>query len=158
MSYRPLTANSSLANIIIKSPELGELKYPLSLRGLSSQTIKSLQPIGACLGSDKIVTFSFTNFLKKATQYAVKVEKYFDNSPIPMDFIPEQAIINALPADPIKGTEIVSSIKFEPYLIAETKAILRVTSPDGGEYTWVLTGQGHPPQAQVFINLIFRDQ
>lgn len=68
--------------------------------------------------------------------------------PIPIDFIPDQPIITALPGDPAKGTEILSNLKFEPYFIGESKAILRVTSPDGGEYSWVLIGSSYPPQAQ----------
>ena len=51
--FRPLTSNPINANFIIKSPDLGELKYPLLLKGLSSSAPKTLQPIVTFLGSDK---------------------------------------------------------------------------------------------------------
>jgi len=129
------------------------LKYPLLLKGNPTSQIKTLNTISACLGSDKIISFSFINYLKKQTTYAVKIEKFMDNMPIPIDFIPDQGVITAPPSDPLKGTEIVSSLRFEPFFIGESKAILRVTSPDGGEYNWILVGSSYPPQAQGPIKI-----
>lgn len=141
------------ASITIRSPELGDLKYPLLLKGIPTTQIKTLNTISACLGSDKIISFSFINYLKKQTTYAVKIEKFMDNMPIPIDFIPDQAVITAASADPLKGTEIISTLRFEPYFIGESKAILRVTSPEGGEYNWILVGSSYPPQAQGPIKI-----
>lgn len=109
------------ATITIKSPELGDLKYPLLLKGNPTTQIKTLNTISACLGSDKIISFSFINYLKKQTTYAVKIEKFMENMPIPIDFIPDQAVITAAPADPSKGTEILSSLRFEPYSSEKAK-------------------------------------
>jgi hypothetical protein len=33
-------------------------------------------------------------------------------------------------------------------MIYESKAVLKVSSPEGGEYTWLLVGQPLPAQAQ----------
>ena len=65
------------------------------------------------------------------------------------DFIPEQLTIQAQPStDFIKGTEIIGKIKYEPYSIGENRCILKVTSPEGGEYAFVLKGVCNSPQAQ----------
>lgn len=80
VSFRPLIVGKINTNVIIKSQELGELKYPISIEGTPVHP-KILQPIQACLGSDKIVQIYFTHYLKKASSYTVKVEKYADNIP-----------------------------------------------------------------------------
>ena len=154
LSYRPLiVGNNNNASVTIKSPELGDMKYPLVLKGTASNQVKTINNISACLGSDKVVSFSFMNYLKKPTDYSVKIEKFVDTMPVPIDFIPDQAIIKAQPGDPEKGTEIINTLRFEPYFIGESKAILRVSSPEGGEYNWVLVGSSYPPQAQGPIKI-----
>jgi hypothetical protein len=107
-----------------------------------------MQPITTFLGADKIITYSFMHYLKKATQYAVKIEKFYEDKPQPNDFIPVENTINALPSDPIKGLELTGNIKFDPYFIGESKALLRVFSAEGGEHQFILTGQTSAPQAQ----------
>ena len=104
-----------------------------------------LQPIQACLGSDKIVQIYFTHYLKKPSQYTVKVEKFAEGVPF-SDFIPEVATINV---DPTKGpAENMFNLRYEPSNIIETKGLLKVSSVDGGEYQWVITGKPLFPQAQ----------
>jgi hydrocephalus-inducing protein len=145
VSFRPLTVSQQLANIIIKSVELGDLKYPLLLKGSSNPAPKAIPTIKTYLGSEKMVSISFTNYLKKQSTYSVKVEKFLDSYPLPIDFITD---VNLIQADPTKGSELSFSVKFEPYFIGESKAIVKVSSPEGGEYSWVLAGEARPPQAQ----------
>jgi hydrocephalus-inducing protein len=145
VSFRPLTVGHAQANIFIKSTELGDMKYPLLLKGTNNPQPKSLQPIQAYLGSEKIVTVSFTNYLKKPTTYNLKVDKLVDNMPVPVDFVPESAVVQS---DPSKSTEVTFTIKFEPYQVGRSMALLKATSPEGGEYSWVLIGEAYPPQAQ----------
>jgi hypothetical protein len=121
------------------------MKYPLLLKGLSNPQPKSLQPIGAYLGSEKIVTLSFTNYLKKLTTYTIKVEKFVENMTAPIDFSPE---LPTVIADPSKSQEISFTIKFDPYQTGRSMALLKAVSPEGGEYTWILIGEAYPPQAQ----------
>ena len=144
VSFRPLLVGKINTNVIIKSPELGELKYPISIEGTAAPP-KVLQPIQACLGSDKIVQIYFTHYLKKPSQYTVKVEKFAEGVPF-SDFIPEVATINV---DPTKGpAENMFNLRYEPSNIIETKGLLKVSSVDGGEYQWVITGKPLFPQAQ----------
>ena len=145
VSFRPLIVGKTNTNIIIKSPELGELKYPIEIEGTNAPA-KILQPIQASLGSEKIVQITFTHYLKKASTYTVKVEKYADNIPF-TDFVPEVANITV---DPAKGgqPENTFNLKYEPSNVIESKGILKVSSPDGGEYQWIITGKASFPQAQ----------
>jgi hydrocephalus-inducing protein len=144
VSYRPLLLGKTVSNIKITSPELGTLKYPITIEGTPTQP-KILPPITACLGSDKIVQIYFTHYLKKPSTYTIKVEKYADGIPF-ADFIPEVATLNV---DPSKGSaENSFNLKYEPSNIIESKGILKVTSPDGGEFQWVLKGIPSFPQAQ----------
>lgn len=148
LTYRPLLVSQLNSNIIIKSTELGELKFPLLLKGVSLPPPKQLQTISTTLGAEKIITFNFLNYIKKATQYTVKIEKLNDNMPNTMDFIPEQTTISTQPADFIKGNEVVAKVKYEPYFIGENRALLKVSSIDGGEYSFILVGVCNSPQAQ----------
>jgi hypothetical protein len=136
-------------NIKIVSPELGELIYPLLLKGLPLNTHKSLPTIQTFLGSEKIETYRFLSYTKKATDYTVKIEKFADNLPNPSDFVPEPNLLKAVATDPMKGFEITGSIKYVPYNIGTSRAILKVSSSDGGEFTWVLHGECSTPQPQV---------
>jgi len=80
ISYRPLLANNTINSLItIKSPELGELKYPLQLRGTTPQPPKVLPTMIASLGSEKIVTYNFLCYIKKATEFAIKIEKFSES-------------------------------------------------------------------------------
>ena len=89
---------------------------------------------------------NFTHYIKKATVYTVKVEPYAEGVPY-NDFIPEVANI---PVDLAKGGQPENSfnLRYEPSGIVECKALLKVSSPDGGEYQWILTGKPSFPQAQ----------
>ena len=74
VSFRPLVVGKINTNVTIKSSELGELKYPISIEGTPAPP-QTLQPIQACLGSDKIIQVSFTHFIKKPATYTIKVDK-----------------------------------------------------------------------------------
>ncbi|MCP3682018.1 MAG: hypothetical protein GY861_04940 [bacterium] len=166
ISYRPLLTNTTLNSLItIKSPELGDLKYPLQLKGTSGQPPKVLPPMVASLGSEKIVTYNFLSYIKKATEFQIKIEKFNDSFPNISEFTPvfdESAkqsgppvIKRTEPCDYIKGTDITGNIKFEPCnFTGESKAMLRVVSAEAGEYLFVLVGQSSAPKASVsrYIN------
>ena len=58
----------------MKNPTLGEFKYNLQLKGIPNQSQRSLA-FKCSLGQDQMQAFKFMHFMKKATQYAVKVER-----------------------------------------------------------------------------------
>jgi hypothetical protein len=144
-SFRPLVVGKINTNVTIKSGELGELKYPISIEGTPSPP-QILQPIQASLGSDKIIQVSFTHFIKKPTTYTIKVEQYSEGVPF-SDFVPE---VNSINVDLSKGGQPENSfnLRYEPSNIVESKCLLKASSPDGGEYQWIITGKPSFPQAQ----------
>ena len=144
-SFRPLVVGKINTSVTIKSGELGELKYPISIEGIAAPP-QTLQPIQASLGSDKIIQVSFTHFIKKPTTYTIKVEQYSEGVPF-SDFVPE---VNSINVDLSKGGQAENSfnLRYEPSNIVESKGLLKASSPDGGEYQWIITGKPSFPQAQ----------
>ena len=49
--------------------------------------------------------------------------------------------------------ELTVNVKFEPNNIGDTRAIMRITSPNGVEYTCLLYGHGAPPQPQPITKI-----
>lgn len=110
----------------------------------------------APLGTDLVQKFKFPHFLKKQTAYAIKIEKFGGGSqatggakdkaaPNQVDFIPETANVNVPPADSYDGIEQEISIRYEPSKLGESRAILTISSPEGGEHQCMLMGQASPP-------------
>lgn len=163
ISYRPLIKSQkdsySTSIITIKSPELGELKYPLILKGSQLPPIKQLPTIVTTLGSEKVVNYTINHYLKKATQYHVTVEKINSSMPNPIDFSPQPDCLNVSAFDSNKPNEVNSKVKYEPYFIGESRAYLRVHSNEGGEFMFLLIGICNSPQAQgpikIPINKVF---
>ena len=69
VSFRPLIVGKIRTNLTIKSSDLGELKYPISIEGTPAPP-QILQPIQASLGSDKIMQVN--SFYKKTRQLYYK--------------------------------------------------------------------------------------
>jgi len=133
---------------LLKQPVLGEFRYKLRLRGLAPTTQRSLN-FQTSLGSELVQAFKFTHFLKqKQTNYAAKIFKV-DQAEAATEFKAEPAQVQAPPADSFKGTEVSVNIKFEPFTIGESRGILKLTSPEGMEYTCLLYGKSTAPQPQV---------
>ena len=47
------------------------------------------------------------------------------------------------------GTDVTFDVTFEPSSVGDTRAVLLVSSPSGGDYTFPLTGVCLPPKPQV---------
>ena len=87
--YRPLTMVEQEIDFVLKNPVLGDFKYKLLLKGLPASSQRSMA-FKCALGSDLVQVFKFTHFLKKATNYAIKIEK-LDQTPGASDFKAEIA-------------------------------------------------------------------
>ena len=105
------------------------------------------------LGTEIVQTFKFMNFLKKPTSYFCKVEKLGAPKNLDpkakgaqTDFQLDVAEIKALPAETFEGNEQGVSVRFEPSSMQDTKAVLYVTSNEGGEYQCLLSGYCTAPQ------------
>ena len=62
--------------------------------------------------------------------------------------------MQAAASDSAKGVELLVNVKYEPFTIGETRAILKLTSPEGMEYTCLLLGKATAPLPQVYSNNI----
>jgi hypothetical protein len=73
--FRPLvTSADETVPLTLDDPVLGQFKYQLLLRGLQPNTQRSMA-FRCALGADVMQVFKFTHFLKKPTNYAVKIER-----------------------------------------------------------------------------------
>lgn len=111
------------------------------------------------LGTDLVQKFKFINYIKKPTPYAIRVERQGpgakavpakekggkDKPPVPADFVPEVATITVPAATSYEGVEQEIGIRFDPSSLGESRGILFITSPEGGEYQLQLIGNASPP-------------
>lgn len=91
-----------------------------------------------------VQAFKFTHFLKKPTAYAIKIERLDQPGQI-CDFKSDVPQVQAAAADTPKGIEVLVNVKYEPFTIGETRAILKLTSPEGMEYSCLLLGKATAP-------------
>ncbi|CAD8206755.1 unnamed protein product [Paramecium octaurelia] len=160
IAYRPLVVQDIQSKITIKSVQLGEFVYPLKLQGLQQNVSRSLY-FKASLGTEMVLPFKFMNYTKKPTMYtcyatklgpngkplAVNIDPKAKGAPAQTtDFICEQVQFQAPQSESFDGVECQISVKYEPSSLNESRGILVVQSPDGGEYQCLLIGQGITPQ------------
>ena len=93
--------------------------------------------------------------MKKPTQYQLKIEKLGvakaatgkENPKAPMiEFTVDTPNVTAPAADTKDGVEVSVNIKFEPSSMNESKALLTISSVEGGSYQYYLVGQTLNPQ------------
>ena len=63
-----------------------------------------------------------------------------------IEFSVDTPTINAPPSDSKEGVEVPVNIKFEPSGMNESKALLTISSNEGGSYQYYLVGQTQNPQ------------
>ena len=90
--------------------------------------------------------FKFKHYLKKPTNYAVKSEDMEGNPST--SFKIEQATVQAPASESNNGVNVSVSIRFEPNNIGESRALLKLNSPENIEYTCLLYGHSTAPQPQ----------
>merc|ERR1711988_1866900 len=88
--FRPLgAAEEETIDLTLVNAVLGTFKYNLKLKGLQPSINRSMA-FKCALGAEVIQIFKFTHYLKKPTNYAVKVERV-DNPSAQCDFKAEVA-------------------------------------------------------------------
>jgi len=114
------------------------------------------------LGTDLVQKFKFTHYLKKQIPYTIRVERIGqgaksviqtkekekagkDKGVIPADFIPEVQTITVPAVTSYEGIDQEIGIRFEPSILGESRGILIISSPEGGEYQCLLIGTATPP-------------
>lgn len=128
----------------------------MQLKGIANTNQKQLT-FKTTLATEIIQTFKFLNYLKKAAQYSVKIERIGssfqkqgkDAKAPTCDFSLEnssQQQIQAPGSDSYEGVEVPLNLRFEPSSLVESRALLTVSNNEGGEYQCVLIGHGLSPQ------------
>jgi len=56
--------------------------------------------------------------------------------------------VQAAAAESYKGIEISVNVKYEPFTIGDSRGIIKLTSPEGMEYSCLLFGKSTAPQPQ----------
>ena len=155
INYRPLIVASQEGMVVAKSPDLGDYKYKLSLKGLKSTSQKYLYiyiyiyrslHFKTALGTELVQVFRFYHYLKKQTVYTLKLEKVGGGAST--DFRSEQPNIPGAPAESMQGIELAVNIRYEPNNLGESRGILIITNPEGIEYSCLLFGHATAPQPQ----------
>ena len=72
--YRPLIVSEQEVELVLKNPTLGDYKYKLLLKGLNPSSQMSME-FKCSLGNDLVQSFKFVHYMKKPTNYAVKIER-----------------------------------------------------------------------------------
>lgn len=145
INFRPLIVSEQQSDLVLKNPTLGEFKYNLQLKGIANSSQRSLA-FKCSLGQDQMQAFKFVHYMKKATNYAIKVERAEGNGVC--DFKAEVVTIAAPIAETYQGVELSVNIRYEPITIGDSRGILKLTSPEGLDYTCMLYGRSSAPQPQ----------
>ena len=141
----PLMISEQEAEMTLRNPVLGDFRYQLVLKGTAPTSQRSLA-FKCSLGQDQMQAFKFFHFLKKATNYAVKVERI--DGPGTCDFKCDAPQVPAPAAENQKGVELNINVRYEPFTIGDSRGVLKLTSPEGMEYSCLLFGKSLAPQPQ----------
>lgn len=150
VNFRPLMISETECDLVLKNTVLGDYKYKLLLKGIAPTSQRSLA-FKCALGQDQMQAFKFTHYMKKATSYAVKVERL--DGPGTCDFKAEQTSVAAAAAEGNKGTMLQVNIRYEPFTIGDSRGVLKLQSPEGMEYSCLLFGKSSAPQPQGPIKI-----
>jgi hydrocephalus-inducing protein len=145
LQYCPLLVSESKepeeCTLQLISPQLGTFVYRLVLTAKPSSTDSDLV-LRTFLGSETMGTFRFLSFAPKDTTYecAVESSEYNVDSNL-------RVLAGANPPGG-EGVPVSVEVRFEPSAVGDSRAMLRVTSPTGGEYHCLLKGFCDPPKPQ----------
>ncbi|EDV21657.1 uncharacterized protein TRIADDRAFT_30117, partial [Trichoplax adhaerens] len=131
--FLPLKAGDSTGRLTFNSSELGIYQYDLYLTATPAGLEKPVY-FKTWLGSNQIQICRLINFTRSKAEYICKV----DNS----DFHVERTVTAASASN--AGTEVSIEVTYEPTKVGEVKAMLNVSSAQGGEYAFPLHGQCLP--------------
>ncbi|XP_033896012.3 hydrocephalus-inducing protein-like [Acipenser ruthenus] len=135
--FQPLKSGETTGRLTLQHHDLGFFQYELVLKALPAGLEKPLY-FRTTLGSSQAINAKFINFCRVKTEYTCKID-----SP---DFHLEKTI-SAAPGSQ-GGTEVSVEVIFEPSQLGETRGVLSISSPVGGDYAIPLYGTCGPPKAQ----------
>eukprot|EP01028_Stygiella_incarcerata_P012050 TRINITY_DN7246_c0_g1_i2.p1 TRINITY_DN7246_c0_g1~~TRINITY_DN7246_c0_g1_i2.p1 ORF type:complete len:3099 (+),score=817.41 TRINITY_DN7246_c0_g1_i2:4292-13588(+) len=137
--YRPIVVQKSSAKIQIQSPELGLFLYEAQLVAVPAGPERSLH-FHVALGNSASQSARFLHFLRAPCEYTIKLEN--------PSFVLAQKTVKAPAATGAEGVEVEVPLQFQPSLIGDSNDVMVVSSPQGGEYVFMLSGQCVGPKPQ----------
>ncbi|XP_078720178.1 hydrocephalus-inducing protein homolog isoform X2 [Lampetra fluviatilis] len=137
LEYLPLRVGESSGRLVLQSAELGAFTWDLQLRSLPAAHEKPLH-FRASLGASHTQAARFVNYSRQKSEYACKINSG--------DFHVEKTVTAAPGA--AGGTEVSVDVLYEPSHLGDTRALLTLSSPQGGEYTIPLVGVCSAPRPQ----------
>jgi len=146
VSFRPVLEGTGEGTVTLTSPELGVFPYAMKYTAKQAGLEKTMT-FKAPIGGDVVETFKFLHFARKPGQYAARIDPAPGRKGPTGDFIVESKDIKAN-ANQDDGIEVGVDIRFQPSIMNEVRALLVLSSPDGGEYKSLLVGYTQPPQPQ----------
>ncbi|XP_072403680.1 hydrocephalus-inducing protein homolog [Chiloscyllium punctatum] len=127
--YQPLKVGEVTGRLTLNNSDLGVYQYDLILKAKPAGPEKP-RHFRTNFGGNQTLTAKFINHSRQKVEYFCKVD-----SP---EFFVEKSI-TVPPASP-GGSEVGVEVIYEPLRLGETRAILNVNSPVGGEYNIPLLG------------------
>jgi len=150
--FRPVLTGKGEATIRLSANELGDfpytVKYDVKPAGLE-KTMVFKAPLGS---TDVIETFKFLHFSRKPASYTSRIEAAPGHKAPSSDFTIETKDIKAAASNG-EGVEVSVDLRFQPSALGEIRALLVLSSPDGGDYKALLVGYTQPPQPQGPVTL-----
>ncbi len=134
--YTPLKERTTTARLSLSSQDLGLFQYDLILTGTSAGPLPT-EKFSSALGETVTRRVRFTNFCNVRTEYAISFEGEQDFS--------AAATINAPPA--VKsGSDVSIDVTYEPSKLGTSRALMLLSSTQGGDYSCPLFGQCTSPK------------
>ncbi|XP_073461747.1 hydrocephalus-inducing protein homolog [Aquarana catesbeiana] len=140
--YQPLKSGESMGRLTLQSADLGLFQYDLLLKATPAVSEKPVY-FRTMLGSSQTLSARFINYTRQKTEYSCKV----DNTDFHVD-----KLVMAAPGSQ-GGSEVSMEVTYEPIQLGESRAILFISSPLGGDYTIPLFGSALAPKPQGPIQI-----
>eukprot|EP00397_Hematodinium_sp_SG-2012_P000030 GEMP01000030.1.p1 GENE.GEMP01000030.1~~GEMP01000030.1.p1 ORF type:complete len:4608 (+),score=1069.56 GEMP01000030.1:10-13833(+) len=145
VNFRPVLEGDGESRLSLSSPSLGTYPY-LAKYKVRPPALEKTLVFKVPLGQDVVEMFRFHHLAKKPATYTVKVDAAPGHKEV-RDFTVETKDIKAVAADK-EPVEVSIGIRFAPSQQAECRALLCLSSPEGGEFRALLVGYAQAPQPQ----------
>jgi len=145
--FRPVLPGQGEATVHISCTELGDYPYAVHYEATPAALERSIMfkaPLGTV---DKVQSFKFLHYARKPATYVARIEPAPGHAVGCNDFVVESKDIRAA-ASTGEGIEMSVDIRFQPSCLGEIRALLALSSPEGGDYKVMLEAVASAPQPQ----------
>lgn len=146
VSYRPVLVGEGESQLSLSSASLGTYPYVAKYKARPPAQEKTMV-FKVPIGQEVVESFRFNHVASVAATYSAKIEAATPGQKEIKDFTIETKDIKANAAEK-EPTEVSVDIRFSPSSQTECRALLSLSSPEGGEYRALLVGFAQAPQPQ----------